>query len=327
MGGCESERGGIEVNAIRPLVTVGVPAYNRPEGLARALDSILTQTYQNLEVIISDDCSPNSEVAVVGREFENKDKRVKFTRQPRNIGMPANFQFVLEQSSADYFMWVADDDRYSPEFIEKCMVEMLSESQPAAVGMEINYTNGNKIYDFFKLGFPFYQIKNCSTEERIIHMLNNYHGDMIYSLYRRSALYKGNVPCTRLIPVTPIESPLFVFVSSKGPWKILDGVGLYKNIDDKRYRRIRWFIEGGGLPDSRGRRRWSFSHFKRIPVYVRHNMIEMRGVFKAINAIDVSLSAKLYLRAHVVRYIFGYLLQHAMQYKSGRHRSITNFAI
>lgn len=303
----------------KPLVSVGIPAYNRPESLRKVLESILGQTYTNLEIIVSDDCSPNAEVRKVGEEYAARDSRVSFYPQATNLGMPRNFEFVLKKARAEYFMWAADDDVFVPQFIEKCIAELLIDPQTAAVGMEINYTNGDRIYDYFNLGLPFYNMNSHDVKDRIFYMLNYYHGDMIYSLYRKSALYKGDMPCTSLIPVTPIESPLFVFVSSKGLWRILDQVGLYKNIDDKRYRRIKWFIEGGVLPDSKGRRRWSFSHLKRMPVYIKQYKIEMIGVFKAIDQIDISLKSKTFMKIYVVKYIIEYITQHVIQYKPRRH--------
>jgi glycosyltransferase involved in cell wall biosynthesis len=104
-----------------PLVSVGIPCYNRPEGLRRTLECITEQTYRNLEIMISDNCSTNPDVERVGREFADKDKRVRYVRQIENLGMGRNFQFVLDEANGEYFMWAPDDDRFSRDYIEKCM--------------------------------------------------------------------------------------------------------------------------------------------------------------------------------------------------------------
>jgi glycosyltransferase involved in cell wall biosynthesis len=56
-----------------PLVSVGIPCYNRPEGLKRTLECITGQTYKNLEIIVSDNCSPDPEVERVGREYASRN--------------------------------------------------------------------------------------------------------------------------------------------------------------------------------------------------------------------------------------------------------------
>jgi len=101
-----------------PLVSVGIPCYNRPEGLRRTLECITGQTYTNLEIIVSDNCSPNPEVERVGREFAEKDPRVKYVRQSDNLGALPNFHYVLRTANGKYFMWGSDDDEWSPNFIE-----------------------------------------------------------------------------------------------------------------------------------------------------------------------------------------------------------------
>src|SRR4051794_39644277 len=92
-----------------PLVSVGVPTYNRPEGLKRAVESLINQTYSNLEIIISDNCSSNINVQGILSEFAH-DNRVKIYKQEVNRGATFNFNFPLTKTTGDYFMWLADDD-------------------------------------------------------------------------------------------------------------------------------------------------------------------------------------------------------------------------
>jgi glycosyltransferase involved in cell wall biosynthesis len=87
-----------------PLVSIGVPTYNRPEGLRIALDAIVRQTYPNIEVIVSDNASPGDEVTATMNEFCKKDSRILFYRQQKNLGPVNNFRFVLEKATGKYFM-------------------------------------------------------------------------------------------------------------------------------------------------------------------------------------------------------------------------------
>lgn len=109
------------------LVTVGIPTYRRVEGLKRALDSILQQTYTNLEVIISNDNSPVPEMFRVIELYAAKDSRIKYIHQPHALKTVSNFSYVKDQAQGKYFLWVADDDWLEKDYIEKC-VEFLEKN-------------------------------------------------------------------------------------------------------------------------------------------------------------------------------------------------------
>lgn len=104
-----------------PLVTVGIPTYNRAKGLERTLQSILGQSYKNLEVIVSDNCSNDPAVIEIIRKYSGQDSRVTYFVQERNISIIPNFQFLLNKARGDYFMWAADDDLWDTNFIEVCV--------------------------------------------------------------------------------------------------------------------------------------------------------------------------------------------------------------
>jgi glycosyltransferase involved in cell wall biosynthesis len=113
----------------QPLVSVGILTYNRPNGLKNTLHQIVNQTYRNLEIIVSDNCSETPETGEVVREFMKKDDRITYFRQPVNITPLPNFKFTLEQASAEYFMWAADDDEWEPDFIEELMKPFFDDEQ------------------------------------------------------------------------------------------------------------------------------------------------------------------------------------------------------
>jgi glycosyltransferase involved in cell wall biosynthesis len=100
-----------------PIVSIGMPVFNGEKTLRMALDSLLSQTYSNFERIISDNCSTDS-TACICREYAEKDNRIRYFRQTSNVGGTENFKFVLEQSTAFYFMWAGSDDTRSLDFLE-----------------------------------------------------------------------------------------------------------------------------------------------------------------------------------------------------------------
>lgn len=113
-------------DAQTPLVTVGIPTYNRPAGLERTLDCILNQSYRNLEIIVSDNCSTDPTVLPILEKYALQDERVKFYVQEKNLSIVPNFQFLLNMARGYYFMWAADDDSWDNNFIEVCVNGMLA---------------------------------------------------------------------------------------------------------------------------------------------------------------------------------------------------------
>jgi glycosyltransferase involved in cell wall biosynthesis len=102
----------------KPLVSIGLPVYKGENYLKCALESILAQTYTNLEVVISDNASEDATQEIC-QNFAEKDQRVRYYRNPRNLGLFKNFNQVFELSKGKYFQWMAHDDLLAPEFLSK----------------------------------------------------------------------------------------------------------------------------------------------------------------------------------------------------------------
>jgi len=113
-----------------PKVCIGLPVYNGGRYLRRAIESILSQTYQDLELVISDNGSIDKTQEIC-ESFRSADPRVRYYRSPVNNGAMWNFNRCVELSSGKYFKWHAHDDILEPTFIERC-VERL-EAEPDAV--------------------------------------------------------------------------------------------------------------------------------------------------------------------------------------------------
>jgi len=102
-----------------PLVSVGIPTYNRRALLEHTLKSALEQQYPRLEIIICDNASTD-ETEKFCREWEARDSRIRYIRHPNNLGSTGNFISALEAADGEYFMWLADDDWIEPGYIEHC---------------------------------------------------------------------------------------------------------------------------------------------------------------------------------------------------------------
>ncbi|MGD6934018.1 MAG: glycosyltransferase family 2 protein [Candidatus Bathyarchaeia archaeon] len=108
------------MSAMTPRLSIGLPVYNGQKYLRQALDSILSQTFQDFELIISDNASTDSTQEIC-LEYASKDKRVRYNRNKRNLGAPRNYNITVELSSGEYFKWMAYDDLHSSDFLEKCI--------------------------------------------------------------------------------------------------------------------------------------------------------------------------------------------------------------
>lgn len=115
----------------QPLVSIGLPVYNGERFIRTALDSLLGQTYAQLELIICDNASTD-QTAAICQEYLAKDQRVRYYRNPTNLGAVKNFNRAFELSTGTYFMWAADHDLREPTFVERC-VEIMQQDQTVVI--------------------------------------------------------------------------------------------------------------------------------------------------------------------------------------------------
>lgn len=112
---------------MKPTVSIGIPVYNREKLIKETLDCLLTQTFTDFEIIISDNCSTDGTESIC-REYAQRDSRIRYIRQKHNLGVFGNFRFVQGTAIGKYFMWFSSDDLCELEFISS-MVECM-ESHP-----------------------------------------------------------------------------------------------------------------------------------------------------------------------------------------------------
>lgn len=114
---------------MKELVDILVATYNTNEKyLKKQIDSILRQTHKNIKIYISDDNSSDEKVAEILKEYEQNDKRIKLYIQPKNLGYNKNFEFLLQQSTANYIMFSDHDDIWGKEKIEKSLKKIKEEN-------------------------------------------------------------------------------------------------------------------------------------------------------------------------------------------------------
>jgi alpha-1,3-rhamnosyltransferase len=140
-----------------PLVTTIIPAYNHEKYVAQSIDSVLQQTYRNLQIIIIDDGSRDGTAQVVEQTLAAGagDRDVTFLRQS-NMGVSATLNRGLALARGTFVQILASDDAYLPEKTARC-VRMLEKAPDSVVGV---YTDGYVMDDAgqrlmrFSKGFP-----------------------------------------------------------------------------------------------------------------------------------------------------------------------------
>jgi glycosyltransferase involved in cell wall biosynthesis len=164
-----------------PLVTIGIPTYNGGKRLPRSIESIWTQNYPNLEVIVSDNCSTDNTAEVV-ENFGRNHPELKLVRQEKNIGQIGNYHFLLKAAKGKYFIWLADDDFLEPGFILRAVQFMEAHDDYSLASGRIQYWQ-NTTRDLLEHGFNFEQ---NSPGSRIFHFYSKviYCG-ILHGLIRR----------------------------------------------------------------------------------------------------------------------------------------------
>jgi len=107
------------MNAV-PRVSIGLPVYNGENLLGESLDALLGQTYEDFELIISDNASTDG-TADMCRRYEKQDSRIRYLRQPRNIGLTPNHNFVIRQARGELFKMASHDDLYARDLLKRCV--------------------------------------------------------------------------------------------------------------------------------------------------------------------------------------------------------------
>ncbi len=105
------------IESKNPIISIGLPVYNEEKFLQKKIESVLNQTLQNFELIISDNASTDKTKEIC-QKFLKNDSRIKYFRQEENIGSVKNFEFVVKKANCEYYVSTAADDQMSNNYLE-----------------------------------------------------------------------------------------------------------------------------------------------------------------------------------------------------------------
>jgi len=204
MGAKKSES---NMNANGPKISIGIPVYNGEKFIRKCIESVLQQTNRDFELIISDNASTDS-TRKICEEYLNKDNRIIFVRQEKNMGGACNFNFLVQNAVGEYFVWVAADTFLLPEFLEKNIAVL--ESQDKVVGCISKIKIDSNIDKFKKekkllkkFGIVYRPINSLDSDgvleitgnymERIRKYLKHFPWHMMLAVYRTKELRECSI--------------------------------------------------------------------------------------------------------------------------------------
>ena len=114
-------------------IDILLPTYNGEKYLKEQIDSILNQTYKNIRLIISDDCSKDSTPKIL-EEYRGKDERIELYLQKENIGVVKGIEFLLKKVKSNYYMLADQDDVWLPMKVEKSIETLKKENADLVFG-------------------------------------------------------------------------------------------------------------------------------------------------------------------------------------------------
>lgn len=191
-----------------PKISIGLPVYNGENFLRKRLDSLLSQTYSNFEIIISDNASTDSTPNICKKYAKDDNKRIRYFRQKKNLGWHQNFKFVLEQAKCEYFVWTAVNDIWDKTFLEKNLKILIEDPDVVgSISKMIRYGGKRKerelsmnplikkIVNELRQGFSHYGTfpTHGNYESRVRTYLGANCAESIYALYRTGSLKRSFV--------------------------------------------------------------------------------------------------------------------------------------
>ena len=183
-------------------VVFGMPAYNRPDALARVLESLLSQTRRDFAIVITDD-KPTPEVQAIVETFAAMDGRITYEANPTRLGMIGNWRRAFDRGrerypEAEYFAWVSDHDIWHPRWLE-VMVDALDRRPQAVMAypqMQRVFPNERRavtrLFDTTGVARASARLRAATSEMTA--------GNCIYGLFRTSALERAGVFRPVLMP-------------------------------------------------------------------------------------------------------------------------------
>jgi len=181
----------------KQTLTIGFAVFNGEKFLRRRLENILSQTFEDFSLIISDNASTDK-TSNICQEYQKKDSRIKYFRQPSNSGGINNFLWLLDKAKTEYFVWAAVDDIWSSNFLE-CNLSNLREKNDIIGSISNLYYFDNyekfdiKTFDINSYNKTHVLATSGNYEERVSKYVGFNQTSVLYSIFRTRLLQQSVV--------------------------------------------------------------------------------------------------------------------------------------
>lgn len=181
-------------------IDILMATYNGEKYLKEQIDSILNQTYKNIQLIISDDCSTDKTREIL-KKYEQNDK-IKIFYQDKNLGYIKNFEFLLKNVESDLYMLSDQDDVWKKEKVEKSVEKLKEENVDLVFGdLEVVDENLNTIYKSFN--------KYMKLERKINKCIGDYKLQYLYNCITGCTILSKKELLDKILPL-PSKSKYMV---------------------------------------------------------------------------------------------------------------------
>jgi len=270
-----------------PRLSIGLPVRNGATTLEPALQALLAQSFGDFELLISDNASTDDTEAI-GRSFAAADRRVRYERNPGNIGMAPNFNRVFARTRGDLFKWATGDDVCLPGYLAACIAVL--DAHPDVV---LAYAK-TQFIDAESRTLPItdtgWHLPQESPVDRLRAVLGAEHWvNSLAGVIRRSALTR-----TRLLPSYP-----------GGDYALLGELclmGKLVEVPDVLHQRR---LHEGSLSQHRGETGWVDEYWGRRTAATLPLWCRSRDYLRTVLRADLPLGRKAALVGNVLRYMGG----------------------
>lgn len=168
-----------------PRVSIGLPVWNGEKYLDQALASLVSQTFTDFEIIISDNGSTDRTEEIC-RSWVEQDRRIRYIRNEENRGSAWNFNRVFHEATGTYFKWAAYDDKLLPEWLEECVA--ILDANPDVVLAYTRVIQIDENDEFLRHFSKFVDVTSSDPVERIREVFWDWWCLPVFGLIRRQAL-------------------------------------------------------------------------------------------------------------------------------------------
>ena len=237
-----------------PTLSIGLAVRNGVDVIGRCIESIVSQDFTDLELVISDNASDDGTTRLL-EEYARSDRRIRPSSNKVNIGLHENMCRVLELSHGEFFRWISSDDWLEPGALSQCVHTLKTHEE--AIGVTTNFTihtaDGSARWEEYDGEFP----TSLDPARRFERMLWFFHAgdkkyDPMYGVYRRGALMRSH----RLRPSEQTDWLLAAELALMGPIihvdrRLANRTRTYRaNVDRSAFRRRLDPIRGEELKSS-----------------------------------------------------------------------------